>query len=188
MILWAAGVRASPAAAWLGVPADGAGRIKVAADLTAPGPARDFRHRRHRHHRCLAWQAGARHRAGRQTARHARRRHHQAPARRRCLAAAVSLPARRQSRHHRQALGGHRLRLDQGPRLHRLVDLGARPHLFLDRRAQPLGGRAQLAVDLPHRDPQRLPHHPGRAASASPQSPRQRLKKMPEFRSALCRG
>jgi NADH dehydrogenase len=37
VILWAAGVRASPAAAWLGVPADGAGRIKVAADLTAPG-------------------------------------------------------------------------------------------------------------------------------------------------------
>jgi NADH dehydrogenase len=37
VILWAAGVRASPAAAWLGAPADGAGRIKVAADLTVPG-------------------------------------------------------------------------------------------------------------------------------------------------------
>src|ERR1700744_3599563 len=37
VILWAAGVRASPAAAWLGAPADSAGRIKVAADLTAPG-------------------------------------------------------------------------------------------------------------------------------------------------------
>ena len=37
VILWAAGVRASPAAAWLGAPADGAGRIKVAPDLTAPG-------------------------------------------------------------------------------------------------------------------------------------------------------
>ncbi len=36
-ILWAAGVRASPAAAWLGMPADGAGRVKVEADLTAPG-------------------------------------------------------------------------------------------------------------------------------------------------------
>jgi NADH dehydrogenase len=35
-ILWAAGVRASPAAAWLGVPADSAGRIKVEPDLTAP--------------------------------------------------------------------------------------------------------------------------------------------------------
>ncbi len=36
-ILWAAGVRASPAAAWLGMPADSAGRVKVEADLTAPG-------------------------------------------------------------------------------------------------------------------------------------------------------
>jgi NADH:ubiquinone reductase (H+-translocating) len=37
VILWAAGVRASPAAAWLGAPADNAGRVKVAADLTVPG-------------------------------------------------------------------------------------------------------------------------------------------------------
>jgi NADH dehydrogenase len=37
VILWAAGVRASPAAAWLGAPADNAGRVKVEPDLTAPG-------------------------------------------------------------------------------------------------------------------------------------------------------
>jgi NADH:quinone reductase (non-electrogenic) len=37
VILWAAGVRASPAAAWLGAPADSAGRVKVEPDLTAPG-------------------------------------------------------------------------------------------------------------------------------------------------------
>jgi NADH:ubiquinone reductase (H+-translocating) len=37
VILWAAGVRASPAAAWLGMPADNAGRLKVLPDLTAPG-------------------------------------------------------------------------------------------------------------------------------------------------------
>ena len=36
VILWAAGVRASPAAAWLGAPADKAGRVQVAADLTVP--------------------------------------------------------------------------------------------------------------------------------------------------------
>jgi len=35
-VLWAAGVVASPAARWLSVPADNAGRIKVAADLTVP--------------------------------------------------------------------------------------------------------------------------------------------------------
>jgi NADH dehydrogenase len=37
VILWAAGVRASPAASWAGLPADNAGRAKVNPDLTAPG-------------------------------------------------------------------------------------------------------------------------------------------------------
>jgi NADH dehydrogenase len=37
VILWAAGVRASAAAAWLNAPADAAGRVKVAADLSVPG-------------------------------------------------------------------------------------------------------------------------------------------------------
>lgn len=36
-ILWAAGVAASPAAEWLGAPADRAGRVLVQPDLTAPG-------------------------------------------------------------------------------------------------------------------------------------------------------
>ena len=36
VILWAAGVRASPAADWLGLPADHANRVKVEPDLTAP--------------------------------------------------------------------------------------------------------------------------------------------------------
>ncbi len=37
VILWAAGVRASAAAAWAGLPTDGAGRARVEPDLTAPG-------------------------------------------------------------------------------------------------------------------------------------------------------
>jgi len=37
VVLWAAGVRASPAAAWLEVQADNAGRVKVDADLCVPG-------------------------------------------------------------------------------------------------------------------------------------------------------
>ena len=41
-VLWAAGVVASPAADWLGVQADNAGRIKVGADLTVPGRAEIF--------------------------------------------------------------------------------------------------------------------------------------------------
>jgi len=36
-IIWAAGVRASPAAEWLGVAADQAGRIIIEPDLTVPG-------------------------------------------------------------------------------------------------------------------------------------------------------
>lgn len=36
-IIWAAGVRASPAGEWLGAPVDRAGRIKVEPDLTVPG-------------------------------------------------------------------------------------------------------------------------------------------------------
>ncbi|RYE34527.1 MAG: NAD(P)/FAD-dependent oxidoreductase [Hyphomicrobiales bacterium] len=36
-ILWAAGVAASPAAEWLEVPADRAGRVRVEPDLSAPG-------------------------------------------------------------------------------------------------------------------------------------------------------
>jgi NADH dehydrogenase len=36
-IIWAAGVLASPAAEWLGVEADRAGRVKVNADLSVPG-------------------------------------------------------------------------------------------------------------------------------------------------------
>lgn len=36
-IVWAAGVAASPAARWLGAPADRAGRIQVLPDLTVPG-------------------------------------------------------------------------------------------------------------------------------------------------------
>jgi NADH dehydrogenase len=36
-IIWAAGVEASPAAAWIGAPADRAGRVQVAPDLTVPG-------------------------------------------------------------------------------------------------------------------------------------------------------
>ena len=37
VVLWAAGVRASAAAGWLGAPADNAGRVKVEADLSVPG-------------------------------------------------------------------------------------------------------------------------------------------------------
>jgi NADH:quinone reductase (non-electrogenic) len=41
-IMWAAGVKASPAAEWLAAESDGAGRIKVNSDLTVPGQPNIF--------------------------------------------------------------------------------------------------------------------------------------------------
>jgi len=41
-VLWAAGVTASPAAAWLNAPADRAGRLLVGDDLRVPGLANVF--------------------------------------------------------------------------------------------------------------------------------------------------
>lgn len=41
-VVWAAGVQASPAGAWIGAPTDRAGRVQVAPDLTAPGHADIF--------------------------------------------------------------------------------------------------------------------------------------------------
>jgi NADH:quinone reductase (non-electrogenic) len=41
-IIWAAGVMASPAGAWLGVDTDKAGRVKVGPDLSIPGHANIF--------------------------------------------------------------------------------------------------------------------------------------------------
>jgi NADH dehydrogenase FAD-containing subunit/uncharacterized membrane protein YphA (DoxX/SURF4 family) len=41
-VLWAAGVAASPAAAWLGVAADAAGRVPVGPDLRVPGRSEIF--------------------------------------------------------------------------------------------------------------------------------------------------
>jgi NADH dehydrogenase len=41
-ILWAAGVRASPASAWIAAPTDRSGRVRVSADLSVPGHANIF--------------------------------------------------------------------------------------------------------------------------------------------------
>ena len=41
-IIWAAGVQASPAGKWLGVPVDRAGRVQVAPDLSLPGAPNIF--------------------------------------------------------------------------------------------------------------------------------------------------
>ena len=79
-MIWAAGVQASPAAAWLGAEADRAGRVMVAPDLTVPGHPEIFVVGDTARLRRVGRQAAARHRPGRQAAGPARRRHHPRPA------------------------------------------------------------------------------------------------------------
>ena len=93
--IWAAGVRASPAAEWLGAPADRAGRVQVEPDLTIPGHPEIFAIGDTVADQRPGRQAGARHRAGRQAAGPSCRRHHQGAAARRARQArsATSTPA-----------------------------------------------------------------------------------------------
>jgi NADH:ubiquinone reductase (H+-translocating) len=55
-VLWAAGVTASPAASWLGQPADNAGRVSVGADLSVQGHGNIFAIGDTA--ACLAWNGG----------------------------------------------------------------------------------------------------------------------------------
>ena len=82
-LIWAAGVRASPAAEWLDAPADRAGRLQVEPDLTVPGHPDIFAIGDTVADQGLRRQAGARHRAGRQAAGPLCRRRHQGAAARR---------------------------------------------------------------------------------------------------------
>ena len=114
-LIWAAGVRASPAAEWLGAPADRAGRLAGRARSHRARPSRYLRDRRHRHDRRPRRKAGAGHRARGQAAGTLCRRLHQDAAARR-NARAVPLPACRQPGADRQAQGGDRFRTHQAAR------------------------------------------------------------------------
>ena len=94
-IIWAAGVRASPAAEWLDAPADRAGRLAGRAGSDRARPSRHLRNRRHRDDCRPGRQAGARHCAGRQAAGTlCRERHQDAAARRHApLRSTTSIPA-----------------------------------------------------------------------------------------------
>jgi hypothetical protein len=111
-IVWAAGVAASPAAAWLGVAADPAGRVPVEPDLRVPG----------------AWQADARPCAGREAARRLCGQNHPLCSRRPSRAAAIPLPRLRQPCHDRAAGSGRGFRQDPTAR-RRHGGSGARPTL-----------------------------------------------------------
>ncbi|MGY4346877.1 NADH dehydrogenase [Bradyrhizobium sp. GM7.3] len=158
--IWAAGVRASPAAEWLGAPADRAGRVQVEADLTIPGHPEIF---------AIgdtvlinAWDgkpvpgiAPAAKQQGRHVAETIKAR--AAPGADR----PVPLQALRQPRADRQAARGDRLRPHQAARHHRVVDLGHRPYLLPDRLAPSPQRRPELALDLRPRPARCAADHAG---------------------------
>ena len=159
-IIWAAGVRASRAAEWLGAPptAPTACRsspispcpviptsLRSAIPSTIAGPRR---------------QAGARHCAGGEAAGTLRGDLDQGAAGRPHFAA-VPLQAPGQPRPDRQEEGGDRFRPHQAARHAGVVDLGHRPHLLPDRPAQSPERRAELAVDPRPRSARRAADHPG---------------------------
>jgi NADH dehydrogenase len=67
-VLWAAGVKASPAAAWLGVEGRPGRACAGRAGSRRARPSRDLRHRRYGQRAQREWHAGAGHRAGGQAA------------------------------------------------------------------------------------------------------------------------
>ena len=150
-MIWAAGVVASPAATWIDAEHDRAGRFKVNADLSVPGRPEIFA-------------------VGDTAGRYGPARHARFPASRRRPNRWAAMSARLSRRgvqgrpppppfayHHLgdlATIGRKSAVVKLGPvqldRLYRLAVLERRPHLFFDRAAQPLRGRAQLAVELRH--------------------------------------
>ena len=78
VILWAAGVRASPAAAWLKAAADPRGQGASRTGPDCRGSYRNLRHWRYGHGQCVERQTGSRHRARSQAAGYSYSAHHQA--------------------------------------------------------------------------------------------------------------
>ena len=146
-VVWAAGIVASPAAVWIGAEHDRAGRIKVNADLSVPGRPEIF---------AVGDTASVSNRDGRQVP-------GIAPAAKqmgRYVAEVVAARVRGRPApppfvyHHMGELAtiGRKSAVVKLARCtHRIFGLAVlerRPHLFFDRIAQPLRGRAELAVDL----------------------------------------
>ena len=159
-IVWAAGVTASPAARWLGVAADRAGRVVVEKDLSAPGlpdvfVVGDTASVMREDGKPVPGIAPAAKQQGGYVAKVIRAR-----ISRQTGAGAFPLLASGQPGDDRQERCDHRFRPDQAEGLARLVDLGPCPYLLPDRHPLALLRRLELAVDLSERPAQRPADHP----------------------------
>ena len=157
-IVWGAGVRASAAGKWLGVETDRVGRVKVAPDLSVPGHSNvfvigDTAHALDRKGQPLPGVAPVAKQQGAYVARAIVAR----------LAGkepgAVPLPRLRFPGDDRTPQCRSPARARAPERLHRLVALGPRPHLFPDRLPQPARGGDELGLELRQLPARHAPHH-----------------------------
>ena len=144
-VLWAAGVTASPAAAWLGQEPDKAGRLRVGPDLSLPGMPDVFAIG-DTALTCLGWRAGAGARTRGETGWRLRRFGASRAVSRRADAVAVSLPPSGQLGHHRAQERSRRIRPSEAYGRSRLVAVGRRAHTVPSWNAQSLVGHARLGL------------------------------------------
>ena len=160
-MMWAAGVRASPAGKWLGVETDRAGRIPVNPDLSLPGHPEIF---------VLGDAALLKDEAGRPLPGVATVAQQQGKYLAKLLEdprawqepAALPLPRSRPDGDYRAQ---PRDRRNRQPALHRVHRLGAvvlHPHLRPDRFPQPVRRRAFLVLELSHLRTRHAPDHRSR--------------------------
>jgi len=158
-VIWAAGVAASPAAAWLGVEADCAGRVKVGARLTPPGSDDVFVIG----DTALVLDANGEPLPGlapvaKQEGAYVAEVIKGEPCRQ-DPRAALSLSGAGQARHDRPAVGSHRVRRPAAKGVACLVDLGHRPHLLPDQPSQSADRGNAMALVLRHFRARRAADH-----------------------------
>ena len=148
VILWAAGVAASPLGKNLGVPVDRAGRVLVNPDLSLPNHPEvfvigDLAALKDAQGKLLPGVAPVAIQEGRFVAKLIVRELDWLPS-------TIPLPRQRQSRDHRTLRRHRTVRQNSHLRLHRLAGLAVRPHSFSDRVPQPPSGLHSVGVVLFH--------------------------------------